>query len=209
MTLHSLSSSFPRRTGRWAAAALLLAGFLLLAGCQQTGDMYAQPRYVPLGPSDIFPNGQSARLPVAGSVQYASTETPNSPAFTGLDDAGQPVKGFPVKVDKALVQQGMDRYNIYCIPCHGPAGEGNGKAVSFGFPKPPDLLGSTAKALANGEIFQIIQNGRGKMFSYGYRVNAQERWAIAAYIRALELKNGAVDPNTLTPAEIDQIGSQQ
>jgi mono/diheme cytochrome c family protein len=206
--LHSLSSTFPR-AGRWLAAALLLAGFLFLAGCEQTGDMYAQPRYDPLGASDIFPNGQSAQLPVAGSVPYASTESPNSPALTGQDDKGQPAKGFPVTVTKELVQQGQDRYNIYCIPCHGPNGEGNGKAVGFGFPKPPSLLAANAKGLANGDIFQIIQNGRGKMFSYGYRVNASERWAVIAYIRALQLKNGPADPATLTPADIDQIGKQQ
>ncbi len=205
-----LSSSSPWRSkGRWFIGAALLVIFLLLAGCDKTGDMVIQPRNDPLSSSGILPNGQSALLPVPGSVPYSSTASPNSPIATGLTDTGQPFKGWPVTVNKELVQQGQDRYNIFCVPCHGPNGQGDGKAVSFGFPKPPDLLGSNAKGLANGDIFQIIANGKGKMFSYGYRVEPNERWAIISYIRAMQQKNGAVDPQSLTPAQIDQIGKQQ
>src|SRR5512146_112144 len=154
----SLSSSLLRRGGtggRWLVAAALLVAFFLLAGCAQTGYMEKQPRYDPLSEGDLFPNRQSALLPVPGTVPYASTQSPNSPLLTGQTDTGQPFKGWPVPVNKDLVQLGQDRFNIFCIPCHGPNGQGNGKAVGFGFPKPPDLLGDTAKALSNGDIFQV------------------------------------------------------
>jgi mono/diheme cytochrome c family protein len=216
MTFHQSLPSFSRRhNGRFLAKnqllvlALLLIALFFLAGCAETGQMESQPRYNPLAASNLFPNGQSAQLPVPGTVPYSSTVSPNSPATTGQTDTGEPIKGWPMTVTKEMVQLGQDRYNIFCIPCHGPNGEGDGRAVGFGFPKPPNLLEQNAKSLANGDIFQIIQNGRGKMFSYGYRVKPDERWAIVAYIRALQLKNGAVTPQELTPDQLDQIGKQQ
>ncbi len=213
MTLHhSLSLRVTGPSGRrvrWLAAAAFALVFLFLAGCQQTGAMEIQPRYDPLSGSDLFPHGQSAQNPVSGTVPYASTLSPNSPLTTGQDNTGQPLKGWPVTVDKTLVQTGQDQYNIYCIPCHGPAGQGDGNATKFGFPKPPILTAQNAKSLSNGQIFQIIENGRNKMFSYGYRVKPPERWAIIAYIRAMQLTNGVVSPDSLTPAQIDQIGKSQ
>jgi mono/diheme cytochrome c family protein len=210
MKLHSSHSSASFwRTDRWLVIAVLLVVFLLLAGCAETGQMVDQPRYDPLAPSNLFPNGQSALLPVAGSVPYTGTASTNDSAVTGLTDTGEPYKGWPVSVEKEMVQLGQERYNIFCTPCHGPNGEGNGKAVGFGFPKPPSLLGPEAKNLSNGDIFLVIANGKGKMFSYGYRVKADERWAVTAYIRALQIKNGAVSPQDLTPDQIDQIGKSQ
>lgn len=195
--------------GRWLMLAVLAAAAILLVGCAQTGQMDNQPRYDPLEPSQLFPDGRSAQAFVSGSVPYQpGDQSPNSPALTGLDENGQPVKGFPVTVDKNLVQQGQDRFNIYCIPCHGPSGAGDGKVIPFGFSKPPNLLGDEVKALANGDIFQIIKSGKGKMFSYGYRVKPDERWAIIAYIRAMQLKNGPVNPQDLTPEDLNQLGSQ-
>jgi mono/diheme cytochrome c family protein len=210
MNFHpSLSSSSTSRAVRWLAGSALLVVFLLLTGCAQTGQMVDQPRYDPLAASNFFPDDQSARLPVPGTVPYASTVSPNASFTTGQSEDGQPFKGWPVTVTKDLVQLGQERYNIYCIPCHGPNGEGNGKATGFGFPKPPSLLGNEAKKLTNVDMFLIIQNGKGKMFSYGYRVKPDERWAVIAYIRALQLKNGEVTPQELTPDQIDQIGKQQ
>lgn len=171
--------------------------------------MYDQPRYDPLEASALFPDGRSARSYPAGTVPYAEgTSSPNDPALTGKTLTGELVKGSPVKVDTALVTLGQERYNIYCIPCHGPAGKGDGKVIPFGFPKPPDLTGDTVKALSAGDIFNVIANGKGNMYPYGYRVKPNERWAIISYIRALQLKNGAVKPAELTPDQLNQIGSQ-
>jgi mono/diheme cytochrome c family protein len=189
---------------------IVLAAFaaLLLAGCQETGSMIDQPRYNPYAASSIFADGRSARPLQPGTVAYSGQGSPNDPALTGLDETGKSVQGFPssVTVDAKLLAKGEERFNIYCKPCHGPAGEGNGTVTGFGFGKPPSLLADNAKALVNGDIFQIITNGRGKMWPYGYRVKADERWAVIAYMRALQLKNGAVKSGDLTPADLQQIG---
>lgn len=205
----SLQTFHHSDTGRWLVAAALAVFSLLLAGCDQTGTLIDQPRYDPLEASDLFLDGRSARMPVSGSVPYSGEELPNSPEFTGLAESGEPFQGFPMAVDAELVQLGQERYDIFCVPCHGPAGEGNGKVVAFGFEKPPSLLASNAKGLTNGEMFEVIQNGKGKMYPYGYRVKPAERWAIIAYIRAIQIKNGAINAQTLTPEQIDQIGKQQ
>lgn len=191
----------------WVFLAAGLA-FLLLAGCAESGNLIRQPRYDPLSPGGLFPNGQSAQAPVPGSVSFSGDSSPNSPALTGVDDKGQSVKVFPAAVSVEMIRRGQDRYNIFCVPCHGAAGAGDGMVTTFGFPKPPSLLADEAKALTVGDMFQIIQNGKGKMFSYGYRVKPADRWAVIAYIRALELKNGPVDPQKLTPADLKQIGGQ-
>lgn len=191
----------------WRRAALLgLAVAFLLAGCAQTGQMDVQPRYDPMEPSDLFANGSSARTLPEGVVPVLG-EDANDPALTGLDESGQPVKGFPMEVTAELVARGQDRYNIYCVPCHGPGGAGDGKAVTFGFPKPPNFLEDTLQTMQNGEIFNIITNGKGNMFPYGYRVKAHDRWAVIAYLRAMQLKNGPLE-GELTPEELNQLGTQ-
>jgi mono/diheme cytochrome c family protein len=191
-------------------ALIVVAAFaaLLLAGCQETGQMRDQPRYDPLEASSLFADGRSARPLQPGTVPYTAEGSPNDQALTGLDETGQPAQGFPasVTVDEKLLAKGEERFNIFCVPCHGPAGEGNGKVTGFGFGKPPSLLADPAKALTDGDIFQIITIGRGKMWPYGYRVKADERWAVISYVRALQLKNGAVKASDLTPADLQQIG---
>ncbi|HVN55175.1 MAG TPA: cytochrome c [Anaerolineaceae bacterium] len=184
--------------------AILLGGLLLLAGCQQTGNMEVQPYNRPLSQSDFFADGRSARNFVPGTVSQTDQKV-DDPALTGLDANGQPRAGFPVPVTNDLVKRGQERFNIYCVPCHGASGHGDGRVVSFKFPKPPDLLGDEVKELPNGKIFDVITNGTGKMFPYGYRVKAPDRWAVIAYIRAMQLKNGP-PTRDLTPEELQQLG---
>lgn len=202
MSTRTPSGSTRRARPWWLGLALVV---LLLAGCQQTGQMVYQPRLDILEQSDLFADGRSARSFVPGTVPYMAEGSPNDSALTGADQENNPVAKSPVKASKELVQLGMERYNIYCIPCHGPAGKGDGKATTFGFPKPPSLLDTK---LTDGEIFNVITNGKGKMFSYGYRVKAPERWAVIAYIHALQLKQGAVKPEELTQDELNQLGAQ-
>lgn len=205
MQIKNLLALFSHRRGLFIAA---LAAALLLAGCAETGQMRSQPRYDPYEASTLFADGRSARAPVPGSVPYGGDTSPNSPDITGLDESGNPLEGFPVDVSAELVTLGQERYDIYCTPCHGVTGEGNGKATQFGFPKPPSLLDTPARELTTGQVFQIITEGKGNMFPYGYRVKPNERWAVIAYMRAMQLKNGQVTPQDLTPAELDQIGGQ-
>jgi len=193
----------------WLALPALLAALFLLAGCAEAGQMDQQPRFDPLSSTTLFANGSSARPQVPNTVSYSSDNSANSPINTGLGDNGLPFLGFPMPVTQDLVGRGQARYNIYCIPCHGASGKGDGKVINFQFPKPPDLTGSDIVALSNQEIFDTITNGNGKMFSYGYRVKPPDRWAIIAYVRALQLKNGPVNPTDLTPADLDQIGKNK
>ena len=168
--------------------------------------MVDQARYDVFEASDFFADGMSARPKIPGTVPYLGPDrSPNDPALTGLGEDDQPVTAIPVTVDTELVVEGQERYDIFCTPCHGAAGEGNGRATTFGFPAPPSLLTST---LSDGEMFDVITNGRGQMFPYGYRVKPDERWAVIAYIRALQLRGGAVDPQELTPDELNQLGAQ-
>jgi mono/diheme cytochrome c family protein len=182
-----------------------LAAILLLSGCAEAGQMNYQPRFNPLSATTLFTDGRSARPNVPNTVPYTADGSANSPIITALDDQGKMFQGFPMPVTKDLVTQGQARYNIYCIPCHGPSGKGDGKVVPFNYSKPPDLLSDDIINTANGEIFDAITNGFQKMYSYGYRVKPPERWAIIAYIRALQLKNGPVNPSELTPADLSTI----
>jgi mono/diheme cytochrome c family protein len=182
---------------------ILAVCFLLLAGCQSTGRMDTQPYNRPLSASDFFPDGRSARDSVAGTVPQTDQRV-DDPAVTGKDGQGNFVSTPPVPVNNDLISRGQERFGIYCTVCHGVDGHANGKAIQYGFPKPPDLLEEEAKALPDGKIFDIISNGQGNMLSYAYRVKPPDRWAIIAYLRAMQLKNGHLT-QPLTPAELQQL----
>lgn len=201
---HSLHKKFKPAFSRWTALVLFAAFLLLLAGCQASGVMDVQPYNRPLSASDFFPDGRSARNLVDGTVPQTGQPV-NDPAETGKTENGDAITSLPVPVTNDLVKRGQERFGIYCTVCHGVDGHGDGKATTFGFPKPPDLLGSDVEAFPDGKIFEIITNGQGNMFSYGYRVKAPDRWAVIAYIRAMQLKNGHITQD-LTPSELQQIG---
>jgi len=203
---HISFKQFFKPTHKWLVLCGSFIAILLLSGCAETGQMNYQPRFDPLSSTTLFADGSSARPSVPNTVSYSADPSANSPINTGLDANGKPIQGFPEPVTQALVTQGQERYNIYCAVCHGPSGKSDGKAVTFGFPKPPSLLSDDIASAPNIDIFNAITNGFQKMFSYGYRVNPPERWAIISYIRALQLKNGPVNPQDLTPADLDQIG---
>jgi mono/diheme cytochrome c family protein len=206
MTLFSSSVAQLRSSaGRWVGRVLFAAGcLLLLAGCQATGDMNTQPYNRPLSSSDFFSDGRSARLLVAGTVPQTDLAA-DDPILTGKDASGQPLTGFPLPLTNELVTRGQERFGIFCVVCHGVDGHGDGKVVPFGLSKPPDLLGESTKEFSTGQIFDTITNGQGNMFPYGYRIKPQDRWAVVAYLRAMQLKNGHLTQD-LTPDELQQLG---
>src|SRR6266852_2286783 len=176
-----------RFVGSWAFAA---AGLLLwCAGCRQ--DMHVQPRYNPYDPADFFEDGQSARLPVEGTVPRGDlTLGPQELLYTGKVD-GQPAEVFPFPVTRQILERGRERFNIYCSPCHGFSGDGDGMIVQRGFRRPPSLPEDRLRTAPVGHLFDVISNGQGAMFPYGYRVPPRDRWAIIYYIRALQLTRQA------------------
>jgi hypothetical protein len=167
-----------------------VAGLLLLsAGCRQ--DMHVQPRYNPFDAADFFEDGQSARLPVAGTIPRGDLRLgPQELLYTGKVN-GALADAFPFPVTRAELNRGRERFNIYCEPCHGMSGDGDGMIVQRGFRRPPSLHTDHLRAAPAGHFFDVITNGFGVMYPYGYRVAPRDRWAIVGYIRALQLSRQA------------------
>ncbi len=192
---------------RWLSLALLTACMFSLVGCKATGSLRIQPYNRPLSASDLFADGSSARKLVPGTVPQTDQQLSDA-ALTGKNESGDFVTTIPVPISTELVKRGQERFEIYCLVCHGADGHGDGKAVAvYQFNKPPDLLDDAAKALADGEIFDVIANGKNTMLSYGYRVKALDRWAVVVYLRAMQLKGGHLTQD-LTPTELQQLGGK-
>ena len=183
----------PEALARMLVAWALLA---LFAGCRQ--DMYNQPRTKSYSESDFFQDGTTARPVPAHTVQYHAAP-PNEAFATGLTN-GLLVAQLPVRLTPALLERGRERYQIYCAVCHGLTGEGNGEIVRRGFPAPPSYHSDRLRNAPIGHFYDVITNGYGVMYSYAARVEPGDRWAIAAYIRALQLSQHA-SPADLPPRE--------
>lgn len=187
---------------RYWKLGLLLPAMLTLAGCFGTG-MYQQARYNPLAPSDFFSDGRSARPIPAGAIPQGTVSAGN-PVLSGKDANGNPMQEIPVPVTMDLLKEGQDRFTVYCAPCHGTTGDGKGVIVQHGMPQPPSFHTQNLYQAPAGHYFDVITNGFGKMLPYGYRVKADERWAIVAYIRALQLSQNANLQN-LTPEDRQKL----
>jgi hypothetical protein len=156
---------------------------LCIAGCRQ--DMQVQPRYEPEDPSSFFADGRSERPTVEGTVARGQLRT-DELLYTGRVN-GAVANLFPFPIAAADLSRGRERYNIYCSPCHDYTGSGNGMIVQRGFPAPPSLHIERLRQAPAGHFFEVMTNGLGLMYSYASRVSAEDRWRIAAYIRALQL----------------------
>ncbi len=185
----------PRRRGR-LAGALATAALLLGAGCRK--DMYDQPRYEIYEPSTIFRDGASSRPQVEGTVARGDLRG-DAHLHEGKID-GKEVDTFPFAVDRATLELGRERYLIYCSPCHGRAGDGRGMVVRRGFSPPPTFHSEYFRKIPVGHFYTVITHGYGAMYSYAARIPVEHRWAIAAYIRALQYSRSA-SPGDLTDQE--------
>ncbi|HWA99069.1 MAG TPA: cytochrome c [Pirellulales bacterium] len=157
--------------------------FAALVGCHH--DMQDQPRYEPLEGNSFFADGLASRPLVAGTVARGHLEV-DTARFTGRDENGF-VDQLPMDVTTALVERGAERFNIYCSPCHARTGDGNGMIVQRGYRRPPSFHTERLRGLPVGHFFDVITRGFGMMPSYARQVPAEDRWAIVAYIRALQL----------------------
>ncbi|CDX22509.1 conserved hypothetical protein [Mesorhizobium sp. ORS 3324] len=156
--------------------AMLILGALFVAGCRQ--DMEDQPRYDPLEASNQFADGMSARTPVEGTVAHDA-------------DLSPPPTVLPYPVTIELLRRGQQRFEIFCSPCHGRTGDGHGIIVERGFPAPPSYHQDVLRKASNQHFYDVITNGYGAMYSYAARVPPPDRWAIVAYIRALQFSRAA------------------
>jgi len=151
--------------------------------------MHMQPRYNSLDASAFFDDGRSARPAVPGTVARGNLRI-NSHLYTGKVN-GVVVDAFPFPVTRQVLERGRERYNIYCTPCHDEVGTGHGMIVRRGFPPPPSYHSDRLRTAPAGHYFDVMTNGFGAMRSYADRVSPQDRWAIVAYIRALQLSQHA------------------
>lgn len=167
--------------------------------------MSDQPRMRPLRPSTFFPDGSSARPPVDGTVARGHLDEDDA-FFTGRVD-GKLVERIPVPITAELVRRGQERFTIYCTPCHGQIGDGTGMIVQRGFPQPPTYHQPRLRQAPDGHFFEMITKGQGKMQPYAAQVPPADRWAIVAYIRALQLSQNATLADL--PAAERQLLEQQ
>lgn len=166
---------------------LCASALCALTACRQ--DMHNQPRYRPLDASLFFNDGRSARPLVPGTVARGHLRT-DSKLYRGRD--GQEfVTEIPLKVTRELLVRGQDRYNIFCTPCHGRTGDGEGMVVQRGFRHPPTFHQERLHNQPVGHFYDVITSGFGAMASYASRIPVEDRWAIVAYIRALQLAHNA------------------
>ncbi len=165
---------------------LLMIGLVMLSGCRH--DMYDQPHLTPYEATTFFENGTSARLPVEGTVSRGEWSEHKTFDVSFVD--GVATDQFPFQVDKAVMTRGQNRFRIYCTPCHGELGDGRGMIVQRGFSPPPSYHSQTIRDQPVGHYVEVIEKGHGAMYPYGARVAPHDRWAIAAYIRALQYSQG-------------------
>lgn len=170
------------------APLVLLAG--LLAACSQQMD--DQPKYEAYEAAPLFPDGSSARPPPPDTVARGALPEPAA-------------ERNPYPLTRALLQRGRERFNIFCAPCHGRAGDGRGMIVQRGFPAPPSYHSDRLRAASDRHIYDVVTNGYGVMYSYAARVPRKDRWAIVAYIRALQLSRHA-PLEDLSEADRRQLG---
>lgn len=159
-------------------------------------DMDHQAKYKPQAESAFFADGRADRPLPAGVVAYGRTSGAADETFLRADDAvylgknadGSWVSGFPksVKVDARLMARGQDRFTIYCAPCHGALGDGNGITKQYGMGATPSYHDDRLRTMAEGELFNTITNGKGNMLSYADKLSVEDRWAVIAYVRALQ-----------------------
>ncbi len=174
---------------------LVLASLFLQVGCRR--DMQDQPKYKPLGENRFFADGRDSR-PIPPHTIARDELSENDPVHTGSDRGGF-LQTIPLPVNTALLQRGRDRFNIYCSPCHGQTGDGYGMVRQRGFWIPANLHTDRLRSVPPGYIYQVIKNGYGAMPDYGDQIPVNDRWAIVAYVRALQLSRNATLSDVPSP----------
>ena len=168
----------------------LSTGTLLLfalTGCRD--DMHNQPRYKPLAASEFFADHRSERPEIEGTVARGHLRI-DSARYTGKFN-GEDIDQFPIPITRADIERGRERFNIYCTPCHGRLGDGNGMVVLRGYRQAASYYSDKLMKAPVGHFFDVMTNGFGAMPSYASRVQPDDRWRIVAYIRALQLSESA------------------
>lgn len=175
---------------RKALPLLVLAGALVvLSGCELRQAMYDDGKVKPYEASPVFGDHRAARPLVEGTIARGHLRNDDL-LYTGKVNGNLSTE-FPFAIDKATLERGRERFGIYCSVCHGLAGYGDGMVVQRGFKRPPSFHDAATKAKTVGYYFDTISNGFGVMPSYREQIPTKDRWAIVAYLRALQLSQSA------------------
>lgn len=169
-------------------------------------NMDYQPKFKAQAPNPFFEDNRAMRLPVEGTVARGNLRL-DSKLFEGKDEKGNFVTTIPVNVDLAFINRGRDRYNIFCTPCHGGTGDGKGLVVPYGLVPPPSYHDERILKESDGYLYDVITNGVRTMYGYKSQIPVEDRWAIVAYVRALQKSQNAskadLKGHTFTQAEIE------
>ncbi len=160
----------------------VLAAAALMCACRR--DMQDQPRFRPFRPTTFFADGRSARPQVEGTVARGHLEEDDL-LNRGIVD-GKLAEEFPFPITAEILARGRDRFDIFCSPCHGRVGDGDGAVVERGMRRPTSFHAERLRAAPPGYVFDVITRGFGAMFDMSDRIPAEDRWAIVAYVRALQ-----------------------
>jgi len=193
----SINPIDPIRYGRFACLAVAIGSVLALGGCRQ--DMHNQPKMIPQRGTSFFADGRSARPQVANTVARGQLRE-NSYFYTGVVAAANGYREerdeMPFPVTLQVLERGQERFNIYCTPCHSRVGNGLGMIVQRGYKQAANFHDSVRRTQKLSHYFYVMTNGYGAMPDYSAQLTPEDRWAVAAYIRALQLSQDA------TPADV-------
>ena len=184
-----------------ALTILAIAG----SGCY-TQEMGEEGRLKPLEASEFFEDGMTARQPVEGTVARGQLFNDDH-LYRGIVD-GAPAETFPFEVTAEVLERGRERYEIFCTPCHDQIGTGNGIVVQRGFRRPRSFHVDALRTSPPGYFYDVMTNGFGLMPSYAPQIPVEDRWAIAGYIRALQLAQNATEDD-LAAEDLEQLGAQR
>lgn len=187
----STPSSTIRSAPLWCAGVLAI----VLAGCTQ--DMADQPRYEPLE--------RPERQPVPGTVARGELRIDDH-FYRGKSEEGKLAATLPMPLDENLLARGRERYNIFCANCHDRLGDGQGMVVRRGFTRPPSLHIERLQNAPVGHFFDVATNGFGRMPSLAPQIPPKDRWAIAAFVKALQLSQHA-ERDSLSPDDLEKLDS--
>ncbi len=189
---------------RQCAVAGALAATMLLVGCRQ--DMHDQPKFIPQRGTDFYADGRSARPQVENTVARGQLHQ-DAYYYTGLGPDGKEGNVMPFPVTMEVLERGQERYNIYCTPCHSRVGNGAGMIVQRGYRPAGNFHTFRLLAAPLGHYFNVMTNGYGAMPEYKAQVAPEDRWAIVAYIKALQLSQAAKPEDAPSGAKIESLSN--
>jgi mono/diheme cytochrome c family protein len=196
------------RVTRTLTGLSAMAAMLILAGCRQ--DMQDQPKFFPQRGTSFYADGRSVRPQVANTVARSQGDV-GSYFYTGLV-AGKEGDGLPIPLNEATIERGQERYNVYCTPCHSRVGNGDGMIVQRGYRPAGNFHTDRLRNAPLGHFFAVITNGYGAMPDYSAQLTPEDRWAVVAYIRALQLSQHATQADVATgqqAQDLHEIAKQQ